>query len=141
MAPRKKKRTVRRSRTFRVLNALEAATYGAIVLQGTTGYSNPFSFFTDQADIGYENANVGIGSLQVMQLKGADQIGLQDIISNPGESMKALQNNLQANFIPMAIASFTTAVTFKLGKNLLRRPVASINRNIMKPLFGKAVAL
>jgi hypothetical protein len=141
MAPRRKKRTVRRSRTFRVLNALEAATYGAIVLQGTTGYSNPISFFTDQADIGYENANVGIGSLQVMQLKGADQIGLQDIISSPGASMQALQNNLQANFIPMAIASFTTAVTFKLGKNLLRRPVASINRNIMKPLFGKAVAL
>jgi hypothetical protein len=118
MAPRRKKRTVRRSRTFRVLNALEAATYGAIVLQGTTGYSNPISFFTDQADIGYENANVGIGSLQVMQLKGADQIGLQDIITSPGAS-----------------------VTFKLGKNLLRRPVASINRNIMKPLFGKAVAL
>ena len=140
MAPRRKKRTVRRSRTFRVLNALEAATYGAIVLKGTTGYSNPISFFTDQADITLDSID-NLGSTNVYDYKGTDQIGLQDLITSPGVAVQTLQSNLQANFIPMAVASFTTAVTFKVGKNLLRRPVASINRNIMKPLFGKAVAL
>jgi hypothetical protein len=141
MARGKAKKRVRRSRTFRVLNALEAATYGAIVMQGTTGYSNPIAFFTDEPDIGYQNANVGMGSLSIQTVVGADQVGLQDIISNPGLSLATIQSNLQSNFIPMAVASFTTAATFRLGRLLLRRPMSSINRNIMKPLFGKAVAL
>lgn len=137
MPPRKKARRVRRSRTFRVLNALEAATYGAIVMKGTTGYSNPVAFLSDAPDIREWHH----GPTGTYGMEGAEQIGLQDIISNPGLSLAQIQNNLASNFVPMALASFTTSITFRLGKMLLRRPVSSINRNIMKPLFGKAVAL
>jgi hypothetical protein len=137
MAARKKAKRVRRSRTFRVLNALEAATYGAIVMKGVTGYSNPIAFFSDAPDIQeWHYAPTGATGVH-----GLEQIGLQDIVSEPGMALAKIQSNLSNNFIPMALASFTTGLTFRLGKMLLRRPVSSINRNIMKPLFGKAVAL
>jgi len=49
--------------------------------------------------------------------------------------------NFQANILPMAIAGFTTSIGFKVGKRLLRKPIGSINRNIIVPALGAGIKL
>jgi len=49
--------------------------------------------------------------------------------------------NLQKNIIPMAVGAATTAVTFNVGKRLLRRPINNINNNLMRPLLGSGIKL
>ena len=143
MAPRRRKRKTRRSRGTSLINALEAYTYGAILSEGVAGTS-PWGFFTGDADIGYRNVSLGIGGadgrgsgMTGMQLVGASQISLGDLISNPSLSLNEMSKNLQSNLVPMAIQSLLTGVSFRFGKRLLRRPIANINRNIMAPMFGK----
>jgi len=49
--------------------------------------------------------------------------------------------NFSNNLLPMAIAGFTTAISFKVGKRLLRGPISSVNRNIIKPALGAGIRL
>ena len=46
-----------------------------------------------------------------------------DIVSNPGVATSTMAMNLQKNIIPMSVAAATTALTFNVGKRLLRRPI------------------
>lgn len=72
---------------------------------------------------------------------GADQISLADIISQPGLALSTMTANFNANMMNMAIQSAVTAVGFRFGKRLLRRPISNVNRNIMKPLLGAGIRL
>lgn len=143
MAPRRRKRKTSRRRGTSLINALEAYTYGAILSEGVAGTS-PWGFFTGDTDIGYKSMSIGVGGADgsrygatSMQLVGASQISLGDLISNPSLSLNEMSKNLQSNLVPMAIQSLLAGVSFRFGKRLLRRPIANINRNIMTPMFGK----
>jgi len=92
---------------------------------------------TGATDIGY--APVGAGTLTAPT--GTGEISLGDIVSQPGQALGVMSQNLQNNLVPMAVASLVTGVGFRFGKRLLRRPISNINRNIMKPLLGAGIKL
>lgn len=145
----RKKATRRRSRkSFSILNALESLTYAELVSRGLTG-SGVFGFFTGDTDIGYTKSvgvfdsmgGVGVSSQTGVQLTGTSQISLGDLMSMPSESIAQMTQNLSENIIPIAVGAATTAVTFNVGRRLLRRPINNINRNLMKPLLGAGIKL
>jgi hypothetical protein len=101
---------------------------------------------TGATDIGQAmvTSNPGMGGYGVttsLQTVGAAEISLGDIVSNPGLALSEMTKNLQNNLVPMAVQSLVTGVSFRFGKRLLRRPIANINRNIMKPLLGAGIKL
>lgn len=145
MAKRKGKR--RRSRkSFSVLNALEAYVYATILTEGVAGTS-PIGLITGQTDLGMKAGQTvtdswhGAQSLTAPTLTGAGEISLGDIMSEPSLALSTMSANFQNNLAPMAIAAFTTSMTFRIGKRLLRRPINNINRNIMKPALGAGIKL
>lgn len=72
---------------------------------------------------------------------GTNEISLGDMISNPGLALGQAAQNFQGALVPMAIQSALTSITFRLGKRLLRRPLANVNRNLVKPMLGAGVRL
>tara|TARA_R100000329_G_scaffold145794_1_gene131710 strand:+ start:2599 stop:3024 length:426 start_codon:yes stop_codon:yes gene_type:complete len=141
MPARKKKRTYRR-KSFSVLNALEAYVYATILTEGVAGTS-PIGLITGATDLGTKMTSVGMGSRpeQTLTVSGAGEISLGDILSEPQLALETMSSNFQNNLAPMAIAAFTTSMTFRIGKRLLRRPISNINRNIMKPALGAGIKL
>jgi len=147
MARRKTKRR-RSRRSFSILNALEALAYATIMTEGIAGNS-PWGFITGDTNLkgSFEgqflqmtsgNGNGGSGSSEVT---GHEDISLGDLATNPGTALTQMGMNFQNNLLPMAIAGFTTAVGFKVGKRLLRKPISSVNRNIIKPALGAGIRL
>ena len=127
MAPRKKKQ-VRRTKTFRFLSALEAYAYADILTRGTFGNS-PFGFIT---------GGMGNGSgYGMVQSNGG--VSLSSLLQDPQSSLATAAQNAQKNLVPIAINSFLVGASFRVAKALLRRPLSSVNRNIMTPMFGKTV--
>tara|TARA_B000000441_G_C21715413_1_gene335369 strand:- start:531 stop:956 length:426 start_codon:yes stop_codon:yes gene_type:complete len=141
MPARKKKRTYRR-KSFSVLNDLEAYVYATILTEGVAGTS-PIGLITGATDLGTKMTSVGMGSRpeQTLTVSGAGEISLGDILSEPQLALETMSSNFQNNLAPMAIAAFTTSMTFRIGKRLLRRPISNINRNIMKPALGAGIKL
>jgi len=146
--PRKKKRTYRR-KSFSVLNALEALVYASILTEGTAG-SSVWEFVTGKADLKGGSPvftsytmqfDEGNGGGNGNGLEGAGSISISDIATNPTTAMAVMAANFQANLLPMAIAGFTTSIGFRVGKRLLRRPISSVNRNLIVPALGKGIRL
>jgi hypothetical protein len=140
MAPRRRKRKVRRSRGISLINALESYTYASILSQGVAGTS-PWGMLTGQGDLGYQQvSDFGLGVTSTA-VTGASEISLADITRNPGLALAEMGKNLQSNIVPMAVASLVTGVSFRFGKRLLRRPIGNINRNLVKPMLGAGIRL
>jgi len=140
MARRRTKRKVRRSRGISLINALESYTYASILSQGVAGTS-PWGMLTGEGDLGVSSASEGMGALTYDVVTGGDVISLADITRNPGLALSQMGKNLQANIVPMAVASLVTGVSFRFGKRLLRRPISNINRNLVKPMLGAGIRL
>ena len=126
---RTKKRTRRGPKLVSVINAMEAYAYANLLSQGLAG-SSPWEFVTGGSDIGYTQMS---GST-AMTLTGADKLSLTELITSPDVAFGAMQTNFANNYQAMAIQAATIGISFRLGKKLLRRPISSVNRNIMKPL-------
>jgi len=139
MAPRKKKKVTRR-RSFSLLNALESYTYASILSQGIAG-DTPFGMITGEGDLGETTyLDRGLGATSTA-LTGQDKISLADIAKEPGLAISQMGKNLQANIVPMAVASLVTGVSFNFGRRLLRRPIANINRNLVRPVLGAGIRI
>ena len=141
---RRARRKVRRSRGagIKLLNVLESYTYASILSRGIMGAS-PFGVLTGKGDIeSYTDAERGYlsagyaGQTMADLRPGARVISLMDIIESPGDSLAVMQVNARNNLLAMGIQSFITGFGFRITKNLLRKPLANVNRNIMKPIFG-----
>lgn len=132
---RRKTRT-RRRKSFKLLNALESLTYAEILSRGVAG-TGIAGFIGGQGDIAstYDAAGAMTG------YSGTGSISLTDIVQNPGVSTSTMAMNLQKNIIPMAVGAATTALTFNVGKRLLRRPINNINTHLMRPLLGAGIKL
>ena len=137
MAPRRKKRKVRRSRGISLINALESYTYASILSQGIAGTS-PVGLLTGGSDL---RAPVEGYTGSMTYVNPDASVSLSEIVENPGLALNAMADNAQKNLLPMAVASISTGVAFRFGKRLLRRPIGNINRNIMKPLLGAGIKL
>ena len=138
MAKRKSRRRSRKS--FSILNALESLTYAELLSRGITG-GGIGQFLTGKGDlVSVANYDSGTGSYMDV-VTGADAISLMDIVQSPSLATSTMAINLQNNIIPMAVGAATTAVTFNVGKRLLRRPISNINRNLVRPLLGAGIRL
>lgn len=136
-----KKNARRRPRkTWSILNALEATIYGEILMRGTTG-SGIISFFTGEGDIGY-GAGETIGGINIPgEAVGVGEISLTDMMQNPSLAIATIASNFKNNLLPMSLAAFTTSISFRVGRRLLRAPLSSINRNLVKPVLGAGIRL
>jgi len=139
MVNRKKGRR-RRKPAFSILNAIEAFIYAEILMRGTTG-SGVLGFFTGEGDIGIGPGETIGGITTYSQPVGVGEISLNDLMVNPGLAIATVSTNFKSNLLPMALASFTTSISFRIGRRLLRRPLASVNRSIIKPALGAGIRL
>jgi len=135
----KKKGRKRPRKTWSILNAVEAWIYGEILMQGSTG-SSILGFFSGAGDLGYGSETIGGITVQG-PLQGAGQISLADVMQEPGLAIATVSSNFKNNLLPMSLAAFTTSVTFRVGRRLLRRPLSSVTRNLIKPALGPGVRL
>jgi len=143
MAVRRKSRKRRARRSFSLLNALESYTYAAIITENVAGTS-PWGLLTGKTDLGYGTytTDVGVGvGVSTTGAVGAGEISLGDIISEPGQALGIMSANFQTNLIPMAIQAATVGIGFRIGKRLLRMPLANINRNLVKPMLGAGIRI
>lgn len=129
---RKMKKRRSRPRGFRVLAALESLSYASILSQGLMGTS-VVGLFTGQADIRAPMNN------QVQYVNKDGAITLSEIVQTPDLALMAVMDNAKANIIPMALASAATAVSFRVLKSVLRRPISNVQRNLINPFLGKGV--
>jgi len=137
---RKKKGRRKGPKTFRILNALESLTYAQILMKGTTG-TGIGGFLTGEGDLGFETAKIGFGTSDVSTMVGHGEISLADLMSEPGMAVTQMASNFQNNLIPMAAGAFGVSVGFRIGRRLLRKPIANINRNLVVPALGRGIAL
>jgi hypothetical protein len=145
--PRKKKKT-RRKPAFSILNAIEALAYGSLITEGVAGTSLSGFLFGD-TNLGMQTTKTSLGmgtfgrDQQTLstELVGAGEISLGDIISEPTLAISTMTTNFQNNILPMALGAFGISVTFRVGKRLLRKPISSVNRNLIKPALGAGIRL
>lgn len=137
---RKKKGRRRGPKTFRILNALESLTYAQILMKGTTG-TGIGGFLTGEGDLGFETSKVGFGTQDLSVMVGHGEISLADLMSEPGMAVTQMASNFQNNIVPMAASAFGVSVGFRIGRRLLRKPIANINRNLVVPALGRGIAL
>lgn len=142
MAKKKGKR--RRAKNFSILNAVEALAYGSLITEGVAGTSLTGFLFGD-TNLGMNTTTVGDSwhGTQTLStnLVGAGEISLGDIVSEPSLAISQMTSNFQNNILPMALGAFGISVTFRVGRRLLRRPISSVNRNLIAPALGAGIRL
>jgi len=117
--------------------------YATILTEGVAGTS-PWGFITGAADIGVSaqaNTRPFTNEGTSLTMTGAGEISVGDLMKEPTMALDTMASNFQSNLIPMAVAAFGTSITFRIGKKLLRRPIANINRNIVRPALGAGIRL
>jgi|TARA_R110000823_G_C15945328_1_gene500889 hypothetical protein len=141
----RKKKTRRRKPAFSILNAIEALAYSSLLTEGIAGTSLTGFLFGD-SDLGMTTTSTGYDSWRGSQtlsttITGADEISLGDLVTEPTMAINLMTKNFQNNVLPMALGAFGISVTFRIGKRLLRQPISSVNRNIIKPALGAGIRL
>lgn len=135
MARRKAKSRPRRSRAISILNVLESYSYASILSMGALG-SSPYEAVFGEGDISSTAINpiYGGGSEAYQMASGAQAISLSDMIKNPTAALNTVTGNVMQNWQAMAAQTFFVGFGFKFGKRLMRRPLANVQRNLIKPL-------
>ena len=123
MARRKKKSRRRSPKTISLINLAESYAY-ASVLTGGVANNTPVGF------IGLD----GTGGTGLATTNGGASVSLSSLVADPGSSFDAMQTNFMSSYQAMAVQAIGIGITFKFAKKLLRKPIANVNRNMMKPL-------
>ena len=126
---RGRKKVTRRRRSFSLVNAIFSLSYANIISNGIFG-ANLVEFFLGRTSAGY-----GAGGF----VSGAG-IGIQELITDPS-SLSQVADNVASNLPNMLMQSLLVGVTERVFKSVMRRPLANVNRNIVKPLLGAGVKL
>jgi len=133
MARRKKSRR-RRDNSIKLLNVMEAYAYADIGSRGIMGAS-PWEVITGGSSVGSIKAyDAGLGLTSMVSTGVGQEVTLTEMLQHPDMAFSAMQSNAMANWQAMVIGSLGVSIGFKLGKKLMRRPIANVNRNIFKPL-------
>ena len=133
MARRKKTRR-RRDTSIKLLNVMEAYAYADIGSRGILGAS-PWEAITGGSSVGTSKVyDSGLGLTSMVSTGVGSEVTLTEILQHPDMAFSAMQSNAMANWQAMVISSLGVSIGFKLGKKLMRRPIANVNRNIFKPL-------
>jgi hypothetical protein len=134
MAPRKKAKRPRRSRSFSLTNAAFSLGYANIITTGIFG-SNLAEFALGRTSAGYGAGYVSGPAISFQELIGIATGGG----STAGGDLATIQANLKSNLPSMLIQSVTLSVTERVFKSVMRRPLANVNRNLVRPLLGNMV--
>jgi len=126
MARRKKSRRRRSPKTISLLNIAESYAYASVLTGGVMGNS-PIGV------LGFDGAGATGGAGYGMVTTNGSMT-LQSIISDPGSSFDSMSSMFMANYQAMAVSAIGIGITFKFAKKLLRKPIANVNRNLIKPL-------
>jgi len=134
MARRKSKSRRRRDTSIKLLNVMEAYAYADIGSRGIMGAS-PWEVITGGSSVGTSKVyDAGLGLTSMVSTGVGSEVTLTEILQHPDMAFSAMQSNAMANWQAMVIGSLGVSIGFKLGKKLMRRPIANVNRNIFKPL-------
>lgn len=138
MARRRKKSTRRRSQGVKLLNVAESLAYANIATTQVFG-TDAWDFVTgeDNLKLGPSATYSGVMSAALTGYDpstGADKISLRELISRPTVGMAVAHANVVNNWQSLVLQTVGVSIGFKLGKRLMRAPIANINRNIFKPL-------
>ena len=123
MARRKKSKRRRSPKTISLINLAESYAYASVLVGGVANNS-PVGF------IGFDGAT----GTALATTNGGGSVSLQSLVSDPGSSFDTMQTNFMASYQAMAVQAIGIGITFKFAKKLLRKPIANVNRNMMKPL-------
>jgi hypothetical protein len=129
MVKRKAMRIRRPRKSFSLVNAVFSLGYANIISTGLFG-ANIAEFFLGRTSAGY-------GAMGFVSGRG---IGIRELITDPS-SLGQIQANLASNLPDMLIKSLTLGVTERVFKQVMRKPLGNVNRNIVKPLLGAGVKL
>jgi len=148
MARRRTKTKRRRSRSFSILGAVESYAYASIMTQGLFD-ATPVQFLTGSDNVTASALELTPAQTQTYFLNnpnlgatyGANPLSLADIVGNPGFAANAIIGRGRANALGMAMQAATVSVSMRLFKRLLRRPLANVQRNLIKPALGAGVRL
>jgi len=133
MARRKKTRR-RRDNSIKLLNVMEAYAYADIGSRGILGAS-PWEAITGGSSVGSMKAyDAGLGLTSMVSSGVGSEVTLTEMLQHPDMAFSAMQSNAMANWQAMVIGSLGVSIGFKLGKRLMRRPIANVNKNIFKNL-------
>ena len=134
MARRKSKSRRRRDTSIKLLNVMEAYAYADIGSRGIMGAS-PWEVITGGSSVGTSKVyDQGLGLTSMVSSGVGSEVTLTEMLQHPDMAFSAMQSNAMANWQAMVIGSLGVSIGFKLGKKLMRRPIANVNRNIFKPL-------
>ena len=126
MARRKKAKRRRSPKTISLLNIAESYAYATVLTGGVMGNS-PIGV------LGFDGSAGGAG-YGMTTTSGAGAMTLQSIVSDPGSSFDSMSSMFMANYQAMAVSAIGIGITFKFAKKLLRKPIANVNRNLLKPI-------
>ena len=134
MAPRKKAKRPRRSKSFSLTNAAFSVGYANILSTGVFG-TNLAGFLLGRDSQGYGASQVSGAGISLQELIG--------IVAGGGSpqagDLSTIQSNLKDNLPNMIFQSVALSVTERVFKSVMRRPLANVNRNIVRPLLGNMV--
>ena len=126
MARRRKAKRRRSPKTISLLNIAESYAY-ASVLTGGVMANSPVGV------LGFDGSGAAGGAGYGMTTTNG-AMTLQSIVSDPGSSFDSMSANFMANYQAMAVSAIGIGITFKFAKKLLRKPIANVNRNLLKPI-------
>jgi len=126
MARRKKTRRRRSPKTISLLNIAESYAYASVLTGGVLGN-------TPVGALGFDGSGATGGAGYGMVTTNGSMT-LQSIIADPGSSFDSMSSMFMANYQAMAVSAIGIGITFKFAKKLLRKPIANVNRNLIKPL-------
>jgi len=126
MARRKKAKRRRSPKTISLLNIAESYAYASVLTGGVLANS-PVGV------LGFDGSGAAGGAGYGMTTTNG-AMTLSSIVSDPGSSFDSMSANFMANYQAMAVSAIGIGITFKFAKKLLRKPIANVNRNLMKPL-------
>lgn len=129
MARRKAKR-IRRRKSFSIVNSIFSVAYANIISSGLFGV-NLLGFF-----LGLSGGTYG----KYPGFVSGAGIGIKELLTD-GSAWGQIVDNAQKNLPNMLIQSLMLGVTEKVFKSVMRKPLANVNRNIVKPLLGAGVRL
>jgi hypothetical protein len=132
---RRKAKPRRRSRpAFSISNALFSLGYANILSNGLFG-TNIAGFLFGRTSAGYGATFVSGPGISLNELINIGSGGG----SPEGGDLQTIQTNLRNNLPSMLMQSITLSVTQRVFKAVMRRPLADVQRNIVKPLLGNMV--
>ena len=129
MARRKAKR-IRRRKSFSIVHSIFSVAYANIISSGLFGV-NLLGVF-----LGLSGGTYG----KYPGFVSGAGIGIKELLTD-GSAWGQIVDNAQKNLPNMLIQSLMLGVTEKVFKSVMRKPLANVNRNIVKPLLGAGVRL